>query len=227
MKLVFVVFFVVGCVVIGCEVGFCHFGQCFAFFYLFDFFFRVGVNAADAGDDVVALSEIDYAYSLSSSAHQADVGYMETYGDAALIDDYDVVAVVYSLEAYETACLIGDVHRLNAFAASVGDAVRVKLCALAVAFCRYYHNAVGAVGGHAYHAHYGIVVAVEAHAAHAGAHSSHGAERCLMEPDGASAPVGKQDFRIAVGEFNAYQAVALAHDDGFFAFGHYTGIFCE
>ena len=99
-----------------------HIGEFLTLDNLDDFLLGIGVNATYRCYNVVTLVKVNEFDALRGTAHNADVGHMDAKGYAGLVDDDEVVVVVDALEGYEEACLIRDIHGLDALAAAVCDA---------------------------------------------------------------------------------------------------------
>ena len=80
---------------------------------------------------------------------------------------------------------------------------------------------------HTNHTYDFIVATVKFHRAYTGRNASHLADFAFVESYGTSVAVCKEDFRIAVGEFNANEFVAFAESDCFLTFDVNACIFAE
>ena len=165
------------------------------------------------GSDGVALAEVDDPHALRSAARKADLLDGGADREARAVDDHQVVLVRDGLDRNELAGLLGDVDRLDALAAAVGDAVLVEVGALTVAVLAQHQDVALVVGLDADHAD-DLVVALQRDAPHAGADTSDRTHRGLVEADGLALAGGDHHLGGAARELGLDQLVALADDDG-------------
>ena len=69
----------------------------------FRVFFLFGVYLADTTDGISAFGEVDKLHTLGGAAHHANGGEAQTNGDAALVDNHQVVVVGHGLDGYHLA----------------------------------------------------------------------------------------------------------------------------
>ena len=152
----------------------------------------------------------------------------EANGDAALVDNHEVIILRDALDGNDLSGLFGHVERLDTLSAAVCHTIVFDGGSFAVAVLADDKHGFAFRVVHANHAdHFILSVFVDAEAANAGGGATHGTHSVLVEADGATVAVGDDNLVFTVGQHNAHDSVVFADVDGVHTVGAWTGVVFE
>ena len=140
---------------------------------------------------------------------------MDTDGNAAAVDDHQVMLIGDGAEGHQLTCLVGDVERLDALGAAVGLAVVLDEGALAIALLTDYEDGLLGVGLDGEHPDDLVAsVLIERHTTYPHSITPSGTYGILGEAHRAAVAVGDEHLLAPVGQCDIHQLVALGEVDG-------------
>src|SRR5690606_20484843 len=171
-------------------------------------------------------TQVDEPNALRGPAKHAHLAKVHADGDPAAVDDHQLVILHHRFDRDQGAGLVGDLDRLHALAAAIGDAIVLHGAALSVALLadHQYLGIGDLLPAHGHHADHFILVIGEHHPAHAAGPAPHGAHAVLLEVDRLTCAARDNDVAGAIGELGLQQFVALADAHGNDAIGTRTAV---
>ena len=162
-----------------------------------------------AGNDIILLSQIDEANTLSCTAHDTAIGNGKTNHNTTLIDNHEVVIISYVLDSYQTTGLLCNVKSLHTLTATVGYTVIYYVRTLTITLLADNHHGFLLRIIDYNHANQGIITLIETHTANTGRSTSHGTDLILIKTNGTTVSVGKNQLVMTICQTNIYHLITL------------------